>query len=145
MAELGEIGIRAGLDQHRKAWLALPEIVELIHRNPSDDSVIHRFGTIAAALRMATEAGLWPWSIESSDRAIVACCLRWAADKDPSVTTMEQKAAVQKLREAILAACDANQLIVLNLESGGRGGPRFKPVPEHATLYHSRVTTSPPG
>jgi hypothetical protein len=44
---------------------------------------------------------------------------------------------VQKLREAILAARDANQLIVLNLESGGRGGPTFKPAPEHAALYES--------
>jgi hypothetical protein len=135
LVDLGEAEIKAKLDQHRKAWLALPEIIELLHRDPKDDSVIRRFALLAAALRMATEAGLLPWSVESSDCAIVACCLRWAADKDSSVATLEQKAAEQKLREAIHAARAANRLIVLNKESGGRGGPSFKPVSEHAVMY----------
>jgi hypothetical protein len=135
VAELGEVGRRTRLDQHRQAWLALPEIVDLLHRNPQDDSVIHRHALLAAALRIAAEPGLWPWSVESSDRAIVACCLRWAADKDAAITTLEQRVAEQKLREALRAKCNANQLVVLNLECGGRGGPTFKPAPEHAALY----------
>ena len=135
LVDLGEAAIRVKLEQHRKTWFALPEIAELLHRDPKDDSVIRRFALLAAALRMAHEAGLWPWSIESSDRAILACTLRWAQDKDASVATLEQKAAVQKLREAILAACAANRFIVLNRQLGGRGGSSFKPVPERAVMY----------
>jgi hypothetical protein len=134
LVDLGEAEIRAKLDEHRKAWLALPKIVELIRRDPKDDSVIHRFALLAAALRMSIDAELWPWSVESTDRAIVACCLRWAADKDSSVTTLEQKAAEQKLREGILVARAAHQLIVLNKQPG-KGGGLFVPAPEHATMF----------
>jgi hypothetical protein len=128
-------GSEAKLDLHRKAWLALPKIDELNHRDPKDDSVVRRFALLAAALRMAIEAGLWPWSIEASDRGILAGVLRWANDKDSSVATLQEKAAKQKFREAILAARDASRLIVLNRQAGGRGGLTFKPAPEHAVLY----------
>jgi hypothetical protein len=96
--------------------------------------VLRRFALLAAALRMAVEAGLWPWSVESSDRAILACALRWAKDKDASVATLEEKAAEQKLRAVILAKRDANQLIVLN-KLPGKGGGLLVPAPEHAAMY----------
>jgi hypothetical protein len=90
--------------------------------------------------REVITAGELPWSIESSDRSILACTLRWAADKDSSVTTLEQKAAVQKLRATILAACAANRFIVLNRQLGGRGGSSFKPAPEYAVMYEDLET-----
>ena len=134
LVDLDEAGIKAKLDQHRKAWLALPEIADLIHRDPKDDFVIRRFALLAAALRMAIEAELMPWSIESSDRAIVACCLRWAANKNSSITTLEEKAAEQKLREALLTERASNRLIELNKQAG-KGNGIFVPAPEHAVMF----------
>jgi hypothetical protein len=138
LVDLGEAEIKAKLDQHRREWLAQPEIAELINHDPKDDSVLRRFALLAAALRMAVEAGLWPWSAESSDRAILACALRWAKGKDTSVVTLEENAAEQKLRELILSERDANRLVVLNKEPGGRG--TFIPAPEHAVIYEALET-----
>ena len=81
---------------------------------------------------MAIEAGLWPWSIASSDRAIAACTLRWAADKGLPVTTVEEKAAEQKLRQAIEA--ERAKFVVLK-KHAGRGGGLFIPAPEQAIIY----------
>jgi hypothetical protein len=142
---LGAVRIRAKLDQYRETWLALPEIVKLIHSDPKDDSIIRRFALLAAALRMSIDAGLWPWSVESSDRAIGACCLRWAADKDSSITTLEEKAAEQKLREAILTEREANRLIELKLQPGGGGGSTFKPNSECAVVYNDLVAARKAG
>jgi hypothetical protein len=134
LVDLGEAGINAKLAQYRQAWLALPEIAELLNRDPKDDSVIRRFALHAAALRMAIEAGLWPWSIASSDRAIAACTLRWAADKGLPVTTVEEKAAEQKFRQAIEA--ERAKFVILE-KHPGRGGGLFVPIPEHAIIYEN--------
>ena len=96
--------------------------------------MIRRFALHAAALRMAIEAGLWPWSIASSDRAIAACTLRWAADKGLPVTTVEEKAAEQKLRQAIEA--ERAKFVILE-KHPGRGGGLFVPIPEHAIIYEN--------
>jgi hypothetical protein len=40
--------------------------------------VIGRFATVAAACRMAIEAGLLPWKIEDTDSDVEACVKRWA-------------------------------------------------------------------
>ncbi len=134
LVDLGEAQIKAKLDQHRAAWLALPDIAELLHHDPRDDSVIRRFALLATALRMAVEASLWPWSIEESDRSIVACTLRWAADKGLPVATLEDKAAEQKLREAIGAA--RAKFVVLK-KHPGPGGGLFVPIPEQAIIYEN--------
>jgi hypothetical protein len=134
LVDLGEARIKAELDQHRAAWLALDDIAELRHRDPRDDSVIRRFALLAAALRMAVEAELWPWSIEESDRGIVACTLRWAADKGLPVATLEDKAAEQKLREAIEA--ERAKFVVLKKQPGPGGG-LFVPTPEQAIIYEN--------
>jgi hypothetical protein len=53
--------------------------VQAIYRvaGPYQRSVIDRFGTVAAACRMATEVGL-PWKIEDTDADVEACVIRWA-------------------------------------------------------------------
>jgi hypothetical protein len=134
LVDLGDARIKAKLDQHRAAWLALPDIAKLLYRDPKDDSVIRRFALLAAALRMAVEAELWPWSIEESDRGIVACTLRWAADRGLPVATLEEKAAEQKLREAIEA--ERTKFVVLE-KHPGKGGGLFVPIPEHAIIYEN--------
>jgi putative DNA primase/helicase len=134
LVDLGDARIKAKLDQHRAAWLALPDIAKLLYRDPKDDSVIRRFALLAAALRMAVEAELWPWSIEESDRGIVACTLRWAADRGLPVATLEEKAAEQKLREAIKA--ERAKFVVLE-KHPGRGGGLLVPIPEQAIIYEN--------
>jgi len=134
LVELGEDRIKAKLEQHRKAWLALPEVAELLHRDPQKDSVIRRFALAAAALRMAAKARFWPWSIESSDRGIVGCTLRWAEGLGMPVVTLEMKAAEQKLRERIAAARQADRFITLN-KHPGKGGGKLVPAPEHAIKF----------
>jgi hypothetical protein len=134
LVNLGETQIKAKFEQHRATWLALPDIAELLHRDPRDDSVIRRFALVAASLRMAVEAELWPWSIEESDRGIVACTLRWAADKGLPVVTLEGKAAEQKLRAAIEA--ERAKFVILE-KHPGRGGGLFIPIPEHAVVYEN--------
>jgi hypothetical protein len=133
LVDLGQ-GIEPRVKEYKKDWLAQPEIAALLSRDPKDDSVLHRFALLASALRLASEFGVWPWSVESSYRGILACALRWAKDKDSAVTTLEEKAAEQKLREAILAAREAHRLIVLNKQPG-KGNGLFVPVPEHAAMF----------
>src|SRR6266536_512966 len=138
LVELGEARIMAKLEQHRKAWLALPEIAELLHRDPQKDSVIRRFALVAAALRMAAKAGFWSWSIESSDRGIVGCTLRWAEGLGMPVVTLETRAAEQKLRERIAAARQADRFIKL-VKHPGKGGGLFVPAPEHMIRFSDRA------
>ena len=44
-------------------------------------AVVNRFALYAAALRMAIEAELLPWSIAQADAGIVACMGRWVAQR----------------------------------------------------------------
>ncbi len=134
LVDLGEVRIKERLDRYRQEWLSLPEIAELLGRDPQKDSVIRRFALLAAVLRMAIEAGLWPWSIENSDRGIVACCLRWAADTGMPIVTMEMKAEEQELRARTVAWRAADRFLILN-KRPGKGNGIFEPVPEHAIRY----------
>jgi putative DNA primase/helicase len=137
--ELGPAGARAKVDQYVGEWCERSEIAPLLGHDPQDDSVIRRLGLKAAALRIATEFELWPWALETSNRCIAAGCLRWANNKNPSVTTSEQTAAEQRLREAIIAAYAANRLLVLN-KRPGKGGGLLVPAPEHAAMYEDLET-----
>ena len=74
LVELGPDGIKADLDRHREAFLALPEVATVTEKaHPQVRAVVNRFALYAAALRMAIEAGLLPWTIENADAGIVAC------------------------------------------------------------------------
>jgi len=82
LVELGPDRIKADIDRHRKIFLALPEVAAISARaHPQVRTVINRFALLAAALRMAIEAGLLPWGVESADAGIVACMGRWAAQR----------------------------------------------------------------
>jgi hypothetical protein len=57
----------------------LPEVVAVIEKaHPQVRAVVNRFALYVAALRMAIEAGLLPWSVVQADSGIVACMSRWA-------------------------------------------------------------------
>jgi hypothetical protein len=66
--------------QHREAWLALPVVAAVREQaSPQARSVINRFALVAAALRMAIEAKLLPWTVADTDLGVAACMTRWAA------------------------------------------------------------------
>ncbi len=50
------------------------------------------------------------------------------------MTTLEQRAQEQKLRDAILAERNANHILVLN-KHPGKGGGVFIPIPDHAIMF----------
>ena len=53
LVELGPDGIKANLDRHREAFLALPEVVAVIEKaHPQVRAVVNRFAVYASALRM---------------------------------------------------------------------------------------------
>jgi hypothetical protein len=54
--------------------------------NPWRRSVMDRFATVAAACRMAIDAGVLPWKIEDTDVGIERCVERWADGTDPYET-----------------------------------------------------------
>jgi hypothetical protein len=61
LVDLGEAKIRSQVEGYRTAWLAHSAVKDLENQaHPQVRSVIHRFGLMVAALRMAIEAGLLP-------------------------------------------------------------------------------------
>jgi Domain of unknown function (DUF927) len=82
LVKISPDAIRVDLHQHRDAFLALPEVVAVTEKaHPQVRAVVNRFAFYAAALRMAIEAGLLPWSGEQADAGIVACMARWASQR----------------------------------------------------------------
>ena len=79
---IGPTQIEADLDQYRKVFLALPEVADVAQRaHPQARAVVNRFSLLSAALRMAIEAGLLPWSVAQADAGIAACMDRWVAQR----------------------------------------------------------------
>jgi hypothetical protein len=62
---------------------------------PYQRSVIDRFATVAAACRMAVEAGLL-WRNANTDRDIEACTVRWAAHEKMDRTVDTVVAAIAR-------------------------------------------------
>jgi hypothetical protein len=104
LVELGPDKIKVNLDQHRKAFLALPEVATVTEKaHPQVRAVVNRFALYAAALRMAIEADLLPWTTESADAGIVACMRRWAAQRGNVDTAGEIVRAARQIETALLA------------------------------------------
>jgi uncharacterized protein (DUF927 family) len=82
LVALGPDQIKAELQKRREAFLALPEVVAVAEKaHPQVRAVVNRFALTAAALRMAVEANLLPWTIEEADAGIIACMQRWAQQR----------------------------------------------------------------
>jgi hypothetical protein len=104
LVEIGPDGITADLDRHRKAFLALPEVISVTEKaHPQVRAVVNRFALFAAALRMAIEAGLLPWTIENADAGIVACIQRWVAQRGNVDEAGEIVRAARQIQTALLA------------------------------------------
>jgi putative DNA primase/helicase len=79
---LGPDKIKAELQKHREVFLALTEVVAVTEKaHPQVRAVVDRFALYAAALRMAIEATLLPWTVEESDMGIIACMRRWVQQR----------------------------------------------------------------
>jgi uncharacterized protein (DUF927 family) len=80
--QLGPDRIRTGIDRHREAFLALPEVIAVTAKaHPQVRTVVNRFALYTAALGMAIEARLLPWTPESAVAGIVACMQRWVSQR----------------------------------------------------------------
>jgi putative DNA primase/helicase len=115
LVELGPERIKADLDRHREAFLALPEGATVTKRaHPQVRAVVNRFALCATALRMAIEAELLPWTIENADAGIVACMGRWVAQRGNLDTAGEIVRAARQI-EADLVAGISDRFIHIHL------------------------------
>jgi uncharacterized protein (DUF927 family) len=115
LVQLGPDRIKADIDRHRKAFLALPEVTTVTERaHPQVRAVVNRFALYATALRMAIEAGLLPWSGAQADAGIVACMGRWVEQRGNVDTAGEIVRAARQV-EADLVAGLSDRFIHIHL------------------------------
>jgi len=102
---LGLDAIKKQLNQHREAFLALPEVVAVADKaHPQVVAALYRFALYAAATRMVIEAGLLPWTTEETDAGIVACMRRWVQQRGNIDTAEQFTRAVAEFKIALAAA-----------------------------------------
>jgi uncharacterized protein (DUF927 family) len=107
LVDLGPAAIKADLNRHRDAFLALAETVCIADRaHPQVRVVINRFALWAAALRMAIEAGLLPWNIAQADAGIAACMERWVGQRGNIDTAGELLRVGDRVQAELFAGLD---------------------------------------
>jgi uncharacterized protein (DUF927 family) len=105
LVNLGPDEIKRQLDQHYKAFLALPEVIAIAEKaHPQVRAVVNRFALYDAALRMAIAAGLLPWAVEEADAGVVACMERWVAQRGNVDMAGEVMRAVHEFKVALVTA-----------------------------------------
>jgi putative DNA primase/helicase len=120
LVEIGRARIEVDLDQHRQAFLTLPEVIAVIEKaHPQVTAVVHRFALYSAALHMAIEAGLLPWSVVQADAGIVSCMSRWVVQRGNLDTAGEIVRAARRV-EADLVAGLSDRFIHLHLSDNRR-------------------------
>ena len=79
LVDIGPDEITATVSRHQQEFRSRPRVQTLYKvAAPYQRSVVDRFSTVAAALRMAIEAGLLPWKVEDTDVGVEACMIRSA-------------------------------------------------------------------
>jgi putative DNA primase/helicase len=107
LVNLGPDRIKADLDRHREAFRTLSEVITVIEKaHPQVRAVVNRFALYAAALHMAIEAGLLPWTIENADAGIIACMQRWVAQRGNVDTAGEIVRAAHQIGLDLVADLD---------------------------------------
>jgi hypothetical protein len=125
LVDIGPDRIIAELQEHREAFLALPEVLAVAARaHPQVRAVVNRFALHAAALRMAITAGLLPWTIEEADAGIAACMGRWVAQRGNLDTAGEVVRTARQV-ERELASGLGDRFIHIH-----RSGGKWTPVSE---------------
>jgi uncharacterized protein (DUF927 family) len=121
LVNLGADEIAALVRRHREAWLALPAIAA-VRKDATGQvrSILNRFALVAAALRMAIEANLVPWSIEDTDCGVAACMTRWLTSRNGRLDVAgEMLGAIEQIR-TILAADFHGRLIHQRINDDGK-------------------------
>jgi len=105
LVDLGAETIVAQVGRHRDEWLRLPAVAAVRAKASNQvHSILNRFALVAAALRMAIEAKLLPWSIDETDRGVAACMTRCLTSRNGRLDlTGEVLGAVEQIR-TILAS-----------------------------------------
>ena len=121
LVDLGADEIAAMVQRHRDAWLKLPVVAAVRAKSSVQvHSILNRFALVAAALRMAIEAKLLPWSIEDTDCGVAACMARCLTSRNGRLDlTGEVLGAVEQIR-AILAADLHGRFIHLRIDHDGK-------------------------
>jgi putative DNA primase/helicase len=119
LVDLGEEKIAAAVRHRRDEWLKLSAIAAVRAKaSVQVQSILNRFALVAAALRMAIEAKLLPWSVDETDCGIAACMTRWLASRNGRLDlTGEMLGAIEQIR-TILAADLHGRFIHLSVTSG---------------------------
>ena len=105
LVDLGAETIAALVGHHRDEWLKLPAVAAVRAKSSVQvHSILNRFALVAAALRMAIEAKLLPWSIDETDCGVAACMARCLTSRNGRLDlTGEVLGAIEQIR-TILAA-----------------------------------------
>jgi putative DNA primase/helicase len=120
LVALGPDQIKAGLNQHRAAFLDLSPIVAVIERaHPQVAAVVNRFALYAAALRMAIVAGLLPWTIEEADMGILACMERWVRQRGNINIAGEVLRATNAVKRELVAGLDSRLIRIVRKRGKG--------------------------
>jgi uncharacterized protein (DUF927 family) len=107
LVALGPTRIKVELRRLHKAWRALPQVEEIESRaNPQVASMINRFALVAAALNMASTAGIVPWTATDIDTAIIACMQRWLYQRGNIDTGGELLREVERVQQLVAAIID---------------------------------------
>jgi hypothetical protein len=118
LVALGPKQIKAELKQLREAWRELPQVMEITGRaHPQVISVVNRFALVAAALNMASSAGIVPWTIADIDAGIIACMSRWLHQRGNIDTAGELLREIERRRQ-MFAATVNDHFICLSLKKG---------------------------
>jgi putative DNA primase/helicase len=119
LVALGPNKIKKELQNHREAFLALPEVVAVAQKaHPQVRAVVNRFALYAAALRMAI-ATLLPWTVEESDAGIIACMRRWVQQRGNLDSAGEVVRAAREFERELVARLGDHFIHIHKLGAGG--------------------------
>jgi hypothetical protein len=118
------LALTEDLDRHRKVFLALSAVATVTKKaHPQVRAVVNRVALYAAALRMAIEADLLPWSIENADAGIIACMRRWAGQRGNVDTAGEVVRAASQLETSVIAGMNNGRFIHIDKNSSRKWSP----------------------
>ena len=83
LVDLGAETVGSQVGHHRDEWLKLPAVAAVRAKaSVQVASILNRFALVAAALRMAIEAKLLPWSIDETDCGVATCMARCLTNRN---------------------------------------------------------------
>ena len=112
--------IKARVKNGRALFLARPEVVEIAKRADRQlTCVVGRFALLAAALAIAIEAGILPWTVADTDTGIIACMQRWVNQRGNVDEAGELLREIERRRNRFAATAD-DRLIRLAVDGRRR-------------------------